>query len=86
MDFARSMKICILTHIRAMLHRNQSIDLKCSLVSMSFKLAYCGLNKIYWKQPPELFCSKFVLKNFAKFRGKHLCWRLFFNKVVSSEC
>ena len=30
-------------------------------------------------------CSmkKCVLKNFAKFRGKHSCQSLFFNKVVS---
>ena len=25
------------------------------------------------KQPPEVFCEKGVLKNFAKFTGKHLC-------------
>ena len=24
-----------------------------------------------------------VLKNFTKFKGKHLCWTLFFNKVAS---
>ena len=27
------------------------------------------------------FCKKGVLKNFAKFTGKHLCQSLFFNKV-----
>ena len=26
------------------------------------------------KQPSEVFCKKGVLKNFAIFRGKHLCW------------
>ena len=31
---------------------------------------------------PELFCKKGVLRNFAKFTGKHLCQRLFFNKVA----
>ena len=31
---------------------------------------------------PELFCKKGVLKNFTKFRGKHLCQSLFFNKVA----
>ena len=36
------------------------------------------------KQPPELFCKKGVLRNFAKFTGKHLCQKLFFNKVVFS--
>ena len=33
------------------------------------------------KQPPEVFCKKVVLKNFAKFTGKRLCQSLFFNKV-----
>ena len=30
---------------------------------------------------PEVFCKKVVLKNFAKFTGKHLCQSLLFNKV-----
>ena len=29
------------------------------------------------KQPSEAFYKKTVLKNFAKFTGKHMCWRLF---------
>ena len=29
------------------------------------------------KQPPEVFYKKVVLKNFAKFTGKHLCQSLF---------
>ena len=31
---------------------------------------------------PEVFCQKCVLKNFAKFTGKHLCQSLCFNKVA----
>ena len=31
---------------------------------------------------PEVFCKKGVLRNFAKFTGKYLCQRLFFNKVA----
>ena len=31
---------------------------------------------------PEVFCEKVVLRNFAKFTGKHLCQILFFNKVA----
>ena len=31
---------------------------------------------------PEVFCKKGVLRNFAKFAGKHLCQSLFFNKVA----
>ena len=29
-----------------------------------------------------MFCKKGVLKNIAKFTGKHLCQSLFFNKVA----
>ena len=29
-----------------------------------------------------MFCKKDVLRNFAKFTGKHLCQRLFLNKVA----
>ena len=31
---------------------------------------------------PEVFCTKGVLTNFAKFTRKHLCQGLFFNKVA----
>ena len=34
------------------------------------------------KQPPEVFYKKGILRNFAKFTGKRLCQRLFFNKVA----
>ena len=34
------------------------------------------------KQPPEVLRKRGVLRNFAKFTGKHLCQRLFFNKVA----
>ena len=35
---------------------------------------------------PEVFCKKGVLRNFAKFTGKHLCQSLFFNKVAGAAC
>ena len=31
---------------------------------------------------PEVFCKEDVLRNFAKFTGKHLCQSLFFEKVA----
>ena len=37
---------------------------------------------LFQKQPPEVSYKKDVLKNFAKFTGKHLCQSLFFNKVA----
>ena len=33
------------------------------------------------KQPPDVFCKKSVVKNFANFTGKHPCWSHFLNKV-----
>ena len=33
---------------------------------------------------PEVFCEKGFLRNFAKFKGKHLCQSLFFNKVAGA--
>ena len=35
------------------------------------------------KQPPEVFCKKVGLRNFAKFTGKHQCESLFFNKACN---
>ena len=40
---------------------------------------YC---QIIRSSRPELFCKKVVLKNFAKFTEKHLCWSLFSSKVA----
>ena len=34
------------------------------------------------KQPPDVFCIKGILRNFAKFTGKHMFQSLFFNKVA----
>ena len=35
---------------------------------------------------PDVFCEKGVLRNFAKFTGKHLCQSLFINKVAGGAC
>ena len=32
-----------------------------------------------------MFCEKGVLRNFAKFTGKHLCQSLFFDKVAGGK-
>ena len=34
-------------------------------------------------QPPEVFHKEAILKNFAVFTGKHLCWSFFFIKPVT---
>ena len=38
------------------------------------------------KQLPEVFYKNVVLKNSAKFTGKHLCQSLFFNKGAGLKC
>ena len=37
---------------------------------------------IFRSSLPEMFCNKGVLRNFAKFTGKHLFQSLFFNKLA----
>ena len=39
----------------------------------------------YRSSHPEVFCKKGVLRNFAKFTGKHLCQGLFFNKETLAQ-
>ena len=44
---------------------------------------YLGiLIKIGRSSHSEVYCQKYVLRNFAKLIGKHLCPSLFFNKVA----
>ena len=37
---------------------------------------------LYNSSHSEMFCKKGILKIFAKFAGKHLCWSLLFNKFT----
>ena len=60
-------------------------DNKC-IAAFKFSFSFkCFLFKCYLrdekKQPPEEFYKKGVLKNFAIFTGKHLCWGLFLIKL-----
>ena len=40
-----------------------------------------NIQKIYKNSGPEVFCEKAVLRNFAKFTGKHLYQSLFLTKL-----
>ena len=42
---------------------------------------------VMWRrgQPPEVFCKKGILRNFAKFTGKRLCQSLFLIKLQASQ-
>ena len=58
------------------------LDIKMSANSNKIELSEQFM--VMWKEerPPELFFKKGVLRNFAKFTGKHLCLSLFFDKVT----
>ena len=51
---------------------------RCGRNSQSLNIIKHGSSR------PEVFCKKGVLRNFAKFTGKHLCQGLFFNKVAGA--
>ena len=51
------------------------------LFTFNVFIRFCFL---YTSSRPEVFCKKGVLRNFAKFTGKHFCQGLFFNKVAGS--
>ena len=49
-------------------------------------LEYSNLITLLRSRRPDVFCEKGVLKNSAKFTGKHLFQSLFFNKVAGGAC
>ena len=61
--------------------------LLCSKFSgLKVFIAFKFYNDASRNSRPEVFCEKGVLRNFAQFRGKHLCESLFFNKVAGRAC
>ena len=52
-------------------HNNICVYGKCQVQFQTF----CQLT--VWSSCPKVLCEKGILKNFAIFAGKHLCWRLF---------
>ena len=58
------------------------MDTIISFISSTQIACYVMCVQYVHKQPPEVFFKKDVLKNFANFTGRHLCWSLFFNKVT----
>ena len=69
-------------------------DNKCSFIRIERNRAHVPIHRtVIWhyretffqlkRQPPKLFCKKGILKNFAVFTGKHLCWSLFLIKMQS---
>ena len=50
--------------------------------SQSYWTSTCNIYLKFKSSRPEVFCKKGVFRDFAKFTGKHLCQRHFFNKVA----
>ena len=65
--------VCCVLHLKCMLRITDEKEF-IKIRNLSGKLR---------SSRPELFCEKGLLKNFAKFRGKHLCQSLLLNKVVA---
>ena len=51
---------------------------------MNAMLCFFSLGSLIRSSRPDVFCENGVLRNFAKFTGKHLCQSLFFNKVAGA--
>ena len=49
--------------------------------SVASFLSLLALSILIQKQSPEVFLRKGVLRNLARFKGKHLCQSLYFNRV-----
>ena len=62
------------------LQSDETIAFLCLIVEVQLLLAQQWL-LVLQKQPLEVFYKKVVLRNFAIFTGKHLCWSLFLIKL-----
>ena len=47
-----------------------------------FKEHFYMLANFYRNSRPEVYCRKGVLRNFAKFTGKHMCQIIFFSEAA----
>ena len=65
---------------RPILEKNLSLN-EFIQIKIVYPIYYLSLG-YFQKQSSGVFCEKGVLKNYAKFTGKHMCHSLFFNKVA----
>ena len=80
------LKLSLEEHLKYILTKENKIT---GLLRKLQRRWYFELSKICWTEfyilrsrRPKVFCKKGVLKNFAKFTGKHLCQSPFFDKVA----
>ena len=85
---------CVTEHLRRMVCSVLEInicsqDLQYIIIYKTITKNFTAINKGYFKsecnlfqkQPPDVFYKKAVLKSFAIFPVKHLCWSLFLIKL-----
>ena len=65
---------------------NKNVGIQCENLCKCIFLNHKGCNGVslvlLLSSLPEVFYEKDVLRNFAKFTGKHLCQGIFLNKVA----
>ena len=72
---------CICWLKSCILYMKQAVSWRCSIKRCSEKNSQNSqVNRR--RSHSRVFCQKGALKDFSKFREKHLCWSLFFNKVT----
>ena len=90
-DFCEIFKNTVFTEHLRMTASDKSfmiiLDFRCCYSDCIFFLRHIfkvslKFQTFFESSRPEVFCEKGVLKNFAKFTGKHLCLSLLFNKVA----
>ena len=67
--------------LRANMHGNALFLRVLSFLILEIANMFANGKDVWQKQPPEVFCKKDLLRNFAKFLG-NTCVSLFFNKVA----
>ena len=65
----------------------RNIKLNVQLHSITLCYKPIGCESLLRSSRPDVFCKKGILRNFAKFTGKHLCQSLFLIKLqASGDC
>ena len=67
--------MCPFRQVAKIIHNESFKDNICPIWMLCAVVWFRRVN--FQKQPPEVFLKKVVLKNSAKFTGKHMCWMLF---------
>ena len=85
-DNGREQFLFLIKHVNILSCLDNSLNIINILNSFIFETCcpnlFLTLYISFGSSCPEVFCKKGVLRNYAKFTGKHLCNSLFLNKVA----